>query len=273
MKRHPVPRLEVRPARRFRFRDADPRDTSSFAGPKSRALRELAQLSLDLDRLQELLYACRGRGLLVVLQGLDTAGKDGTIRRVFSGVNPEGVTVAKFGVPTSEEHRHDFLWRIHPHAPGKGEIVIFNRSHYEDVLAARVDGIVPRSVWKERYRAINEFERMLDREGTSVVKFFLHVSPEEQRRRIEARLADPTKHWKFSASDLTERAKWPQYLPAIEEMLRRTSTAWAPWFLVPSDKKWFRDWAVARILVDHLEELHLTWPALPPGFARARTVR
>jgi len=222
----------------------------------------------ELGRLQELLYACRGRGLLVVLQGLDTAGKDGTIRHVFTGVNPQGVRVAKFGVPTPEEYDHDFLWRVHPHVPAKGEIVIFNRSHYEDVLAARVDRIVRPGIWRERYRAINEFERMLDREGTSVIKFFLHISEAEQRRRLEERLADPTKHWKFSAADVAERAKWSKYRPAIEEMVRRTSTAYAPWYVLPSDKKWFRDWAVVRLLVDHLEGLGLAWPTLPPELAR-----
>jgi PPK2 family polyphosphate:nucleotide phosphotransferase len=268
MKLHPVPTLEVRPRSRVRLRDHDPADASTFGASKKRALAESQELVERLDHLQELFYACHCRSLLIVLQGLDTAGKDGTIRHVFEGVNPQGVRVAKFGVPTPIEAAHDFLWRVHPLAPAMGEIVIFNRSHYEDVLAARVDELVPPKVWKKRYRAINEFERTLVDEGAIVLKFFLHISEAEQRDRLQARLHDPTKHWKFSAADLAERAKAPLYGPAIEEMLRRTSTPWAPWHLVPSDRKWFRDWAIVRILVDALEHLRLKWPPLAPEWAK-----
>ena len=248
----------------------DTGDSSAFPGTKAQALAESRRLTQRLEQAQELLYAAHGPAVLVVLQGLDTAGKDGTIRHVFQGVNPQGVRVARFRVPTEVEYDHDFLWRVHPETPGKGEIVIFNRSHYEDVLAARVDGRVPKDVWKQRYRSINEFERTLVKEGTTVIKFFLAISRAEQRRRLEARLHDPTKHWKFSAGDAKERRKWPQYVPAIEEMLERTSTRWAPWYLVPADKKWFRDWVVSRVLVRTLEGFDLKWPGLPPGLAGAR---
>lgn len=261
-------RLPVRA--KVRLDRFDPADTSAFPASKAATLAECARLVRRLDHAQELLYAAHGPPLLIVLQGLDTAGKDGTIRHVFSGVNPQGVRVARFGVPTEVEHAHDFLWRVHPQAPARGEITIFNRSHYEDVLAARVDKLVPKSIWKQRYRAINEFERTLVKEGAVVRKFFLVISREEQRRRLEARLHDPTKHWKFSAGDARERRKWSDYVPVIEEMLRRTSTPWAPWYLIPADKKWFRDWAVTRILVDALDGLDLRWPALPEGFARTR---
>jgi PPK2 family polyphosphate:nucleotide phosphotransferase len=197
---------------------------------------------------------------------MDAAGKDGTIGHVFEGVNPQGVRVAHFGVPTTEEKDHDFLWRIHPHAPAKGEIVIFNRSHYGDVLAARAERRVPKSVWKRRYWMINEFERTLDREGTTVLKFLLHLGEGEQKRRLQERLDDPTKHWKFSVDDVPARDRWPQYQRAYEEMLRRTSTRWAPWYVVPSDKKWFRDWVVSNVLVETLEGFDLRWPALPSAW-------
>jgi PPK2 family polyphosphate:nucleotide phosphotransferase len=255
--------LRIRPGSRVRLGRADPAATPGFPGPKARAVAETRRLTVELDRLQELLYANHSRAVLVVLQALDTGGKDGTIRRVFEGVNPQGVRVAQFRVPTPLEYDHDFLWRIHPQVPARGEIVVFNRSHYEDVLAARVDRKVPKSEWKERYRAINEFERTLTEEGTTVLKFFLHISAAEQRRRLEARLADPTKHWKFSRGDLSERARWSAYTSAFEEMLERTSTRRAPWYLVPANKKWYRDWAVASILVRTLAGFRLKWPALP----------
>jgi PPK2 family polyphosphate:nucleotide phosphotransferase len=255
--------LEVRPGSKVRLSKIDPADTSAFAGKKRSAQKECERLSRELDHLQELLYACHGDPVLVVLQALDTGGKDGTIRHVFEGVNPQGVRVTRFRVPTEVELDHDFLWRVHPETPAKGEIVIFNRSHYEDVLAARVDRLVPPRVWRQRYRSINEFERELYESGTTIVKFFFLISREEQRRRLQERLDDPTKYWKYSAADLRERGRWPLYIPAIEEMLERTSTRWAPWYLVPADKKWFRNWAVSRILVDILKRRKLAWPPLP----------
>jgi PPK2 family polyphosphate:nucleotide phosphotransferase len=262
--------LKVRPGRRVRLAALDPADTSAFHGPKKRALADSEKLAAKLGSLQELLYAVHGPSVLVVLQGLDTAGKDGTIRHVFDAVNPQGVRVASFKIPTPIERDHDFLWRVHAHTPGRGEITIFNRSHYEDVLAARVHHLVPKHVWKARYRSINAFERNLTHEGTIVIKFLLHISLAEQRRRLEARLADPTKHWKFSAGDLAERPLAPEYEAAFEEMLSKTSTPWAPWYVVPSDKKWFRDWAISSILVEAVERLDLTWPSLPPEFKSVR---
>lgn len=257
--------LRIRPGSRIRLSRFDPADTSAFRGSKREAQRESARHLKQLTQLQELLYACHADPVLVVLQGLDTAGKDGTIRHVFNGINPQGVKVTEFRVPTEIERDHDFLWRVHPHVPGKGEIAIFNRSHYEDVLAARVHQLAPRREWRLRYRAINDFERMLTDSGTTLLKFYLHISEAEQRERLQARLDDPTKHWKLSGSDLSERRRWPLYTPAIEEMLERTSTRWAPWYLVPADKKWFRNWVVSKVLAETLVGRHLKWPALPAG--------
>jgi PPK2 family polyphosphate:nucleotide phosphotransferase len=265
--------FRVRPGSRVRLDRCDPGDTSAFDGSKARALAATRRQVARLDHLQELLYANRSWSLLVVLQALDTGGKDGTIRRVFDGVNPQGVRVAAFKVPTAVEKDHDFLWRVHARTPAKGEIVIFNRSHYEDVLVARVDRLVPKRVWKARFRAINGFERTLTEEGTTVLKFFLHISEAEQRRRLAARLADPTKHWKFSAGDTVEPTRYAKYTAAIEDVLEKTSTPWAPWHLIPADAKWFRDWAVSKILVAALDGLHLTWPPLPKEFGSIRIER
>lgn len=256
--------------RRVRLADHDPSDTRPFRGSKKAAEAELERMTKELDRLQELLYADGRFGLLVVLQGMDTAGKDGTIRHVFEGVNPQGVSVRSFKVPSVEEAAHDFLWRVHPHAPRKGEIAIFNRSQYEDVLVARVHRLVPRKVWEARYRSINEFERALVEEGTTVLKFFLNVSPQEQGRRLQERLDDPTKRWKLSPSDLKERAFWPQYVASYEEMLARTSTDWAPWYVVPSDHKWFRNLVVSTVLTGTLGGLGLRYPKPPEGLEGAR---
>jgi PPK2 family polyphosphate:nucleotide phosphotransferase len=213
-----------------------------------------------IEQLQEVLYAQGTHRLLVVLQATDTGGKDSTIRRVFEGVNPQGVKVASFKQPTDEELAHDFLWRVHRHVPGDGEITIFNRSHYEDVLAARVHGIVSPEVWGRRYDHINAFERLLTDEGTRIVKFFLHISKDEQRERLQARLDDPTKHWKFSRGDLGERRRWDEYREAYTAMLERTSTAWAPWHVVPADRKWYRDLVVSSVLIRALESMDLRYP-------------
>lgn len=257
--------LRIAPGSKVRLARFNPADTSAFQGTKREALRESQRQLKRLNQLQELFYACHADPVLVVLQALDTGGKDGTIRHVFQGLDPQSVKVARFRIPTPIELDHDFLWRIHSQVPGKGEITIFNRSQYEDVLIARVRRMVPKAVWKQRYRSINEFERTLTLDGTTVLKFFLHISEAEQRRRLQERLDDPTKHWKFSPADIEEHDRWSLYTPAIEEMLEQTSTSWAPWHLVPSDKKWFRNWAVGRILVDALEDRHLEWPPLPPG--------
>lgn len=263
-------KLRIPPGSQVRLARFDPGDTSAFPGSKQKALRESARNLTKLSELQELLYACHGDPILVVLQAVDTGGKDGTIRHVFRGLNPQSVKVAEFRYPTAAELDHDFLWRVHSQVPGKGEITIFNRSHYEDVLVARVHRLVPKEVWKQRYRSINEFERTLFLAGTTVLKFFLHISEEEQRSRLQERLDDPTKHWKINPADLEERSRWSLYTPAIEEMLERTSTPWAPWYLVPANKKWFRNWAVSQTLVEALEDRHLKWPPLAAGLKVTR---
>jgi PPK2 family polyphosphate:nucleotide phosphotransferase len=255
--------------KRVRLSEHDPADTSPLPGGKAAAKKEAVKNRTRLEALQELLYAAHSRSLLIVLQALDTGGKDGVTRKVFEGMSPQGVRVAQFRVPSLVERDHDFLWRVHRETPGRGEIVIFNRSHYEDVLVARVEKLVPTEVWKERFRAINEFERTLTEEGTVILKFFLHISRDEQRTRLLERLDDPTKHWKLTVADLRERSKWPEYTRAIEDVLVRTNTAWAPWRLIPSNKKWFRDWAVASVVMRELRSLKLHWPPLAPELRKA----
>jgi PPK2 family polyphosphate:nucleotide phosphotransferase len=220
-------------------------------------------LKKNIERLAELeyrLYAESQRSLLIVLQGMDAAGKDGTVRHVMSGLNPQSCRVTSFKVPSTEEQSHDFLWRIHKAVPARGEIGIFNRSHYEDVLVVRVHNLQPKSVWSERYAQINEFEKMLTANNVVVLKFFLHVSKDEQRKRLEARLDDPTKNWKLSPADVAERKRWKDYQHAYEEALTRCSTGYAPWFIIPANKKWFRNLAVSQIVVETLESLDLKFP-------------
>ena len=255
-------RYRIPPHTTIRLSDHDPGDLSAFAGGKEQGKTRSKHLNRRLEALQELLYAQGRHKVLVVLQAMDTGGKDGTIRRVFEGVNPAGVRVASFKVPTHEELAHDYLWRVHADTPGNGQITIFNRSHYEDVLVVRVHDLVPEEVWSRRYDHINAFERLLADEGTTIRKFFLHISPEEQAERLRARLDDPTKHWKFSVGDLEERRRWADYSAAYEEVLSRTSTEWAPWYVVPADRKWYRDLVVASVLVDTLEGLEMAYP--PP---------
>ena len=225
---------------------------------------QLVEKAGILSQLQELLYAEHKQKVLIVLQGIDTSGKDSTIRHVFGDVNPQGTKVANFKVPTEKELDHDYLWRVHPHTPGKGEIVIFNRSHYEDVLVVRVHGLVPEKVWKRRYDHINAFERLLADEGTTILKFFLNVSKEEQARRFLARLDRPEKCWKFNPGDLEEREYWDDYTKAYEEMLSRTSTDWAPWYVIPSDRKWYRNLVVASVIVKTLKNLEMQFPEEVP---------
>ena len=224
----------------------------------------LKQLNKRLEVLQEHLYAHGNERLLIVLQATDTGGKDGTIRAVMDGTNPQGVHVASFKKPTAEELAHDYLWRVHPHVPAKGDITIFNRSHYEDVLVVRVHELVPEEVWRRRYGHIREFEQMLVDEGVTIRKFFLHISSDEQRERLQARVDDPEKHWKFSFGDLDERKRWDDYQAAFHDMLVETSTAAAPWYAVPADRKWFRNLVITRILVDTLDEIaHDVYPPNP----------
>jgi PPK2 family polyphosphate:nucleotide phosphotransferase len=226
----------------------------------SSRLAEVAKLTARLGELQELLFAEGKHKILVVLQAMDTGGKDGTIRRVFSGVNPQGVHVASFKVPTPEELAHDYLWRVHKVVPGKGEMVIFNRSHYEDVLVVRVHNLVPPEVWGARFEQINNFERLLAETGTTILKFYLHIDLDEQKQRLQDRLDDPAKHWKFRLGDLKERKLWPEYMEAYEDALGKTSTSYAPWYVIPANRKWYRDLVIASILIETLEGLEMKFP-------------
>jgi PPK2 family polyphosphate:nucleotide phosphotransferase len=222
--------------------------------------RQTAKLGLKLADLQEVLYAQHRFRLLVLFQGLDTSGKDGSIRNVFSSVSPEGLRVVAFKPPTQPELEHDYLWRVHDKVPGNGEIVVFNRSHYEDVLVVRVHELMPEKTWRRRFRHIVEFERMLADEGTVIIKFFLHISKDEQKKRLETRLTQKNKNWKWDPSDLRDRAHWDAYVTAYEEAITRTSTEEAPWYVVPADKKWWRDYVISQTLVEALEALKMEFP-------------
>jgi len=235
----------------------DPNDKSAFDGGKREARKALRALNKRLEVLQELLYAEHKHKVLVVLQAMDTGGKDGTIRHVFEGVNPQGVKVASFKVPTPEELAHDYLWRVHKQVPGRGGVVIFNRSHYEDVLTVRVHNLAPPAVWGRRYTHINDFERMLAEEGTTILKFFLHIGLDEQKKRLQARLDKPHKRWKFSLGDLEERKLWPEYMRVYEDALSKTSTERASWYIVPANRKWYRNLVVATVLVERLDGLNM----------------
>jgi PPK2 family polyphosphate:nucleotide phosphotransferase len=235
--------------------------TATFGRSKADAEAITAAGLTTLTSLQDRLWAEAKHRVLIVLQGIDAAGKDGTIKHVMSAFNPQGCYVHSFKVPTPVELAHDYLWRAHAATPGSGEIAIFNRSHYEDVLVVRVHDIVPREIWSRRYRQINEWERMLAEEGTTIVKFFLVIDRDEQRKRLEERLANPAKRWKFRLSDLDERKLWDRYVAAFEEAISRCSTEWAPWYVIPANRNWFRNLAVAEILGNVLTDLH---PAYPP---------
>ena len=252
--------FRLEPGTKVKIQDLDPSSTGEFEGGKKEGMKKLKGLLEELDALQELLYAEHKHKVLIVIQAMDTGGKDGTIRRVFEGVNPSGVRVASFKQPTPLELDHDFLWRAHWQAPGNGEMVIFNRSHYEDVLIVRVHGLVPPEVWKKRYEEINDFEKMLSNEGTLILKFFLNISESEQKQRLRDRLDDETKQWKFNPDDLKERAFWKQYMQAYEDVLNKTTTEYAPWYAVPSDHKWFRDLVVAEAIVGALKQLKMEYP-------------
>jgi PPK2 family polyphosphate:nucleotide phosphotransferase len=255
-----VERYRVKPGEHMHLPHIDTRSTGSFDGDKEAGEVLLDTLTDRLAELQEVFYAQGKHRLLIVLQALDTGGKDGTISHVFGKVNPQGVDVASFKAPTAQELAHDYLWRIHPHTPGNGEIVIFNRSHYEEVLIVRVHELVPKTVWKRRYEHINAFEKMLADEGTTILKFHLLISKDEQKERLQARLDDPTKHWKFDPNDLNERKLWDDYIDAYEEAIHRTSTKHAPWYVVPSDRKWYRNLVIAQTIVQTMEGLKLAYP-------------
>ncbi|HEX5148830.1 MAG TPA: polyphosphate kinase 2 family protein [Candidatus Limnocylindrales bacterium] len=250
--------LIVRAGTRVRLHGLDPGDTHGFDRDQAERATE-SQLERLVD-LQDRLWAEGKRAVLVVLQGIDTAGKDGVIRKVMTAFNPQGCPVTSFKVPSPEELAHDYLWRVHQHVPKKGEIGIFNRSHYEEVLVVRVHGLVPKRDWSKRYDQINAFERMLTETGTTIVKFFLSIDSDEQRERFQARYDDPTKRWKFSMGDLEERKLWDDYQAAFEDALTRTSTDWAPWYVIPANHKWFRDLAVATILADTIAGLKPAYP-------------
>lgn len=256
----------IKPGNSIKLKTFDPGDSSAFPKGKEAAALRLVELNTRLEVLQEQLYAEHKHKILVVLQGMDTSGKDGVVRGVFEHVNPQGVRVAAFKVPSPEELEHDYLWRVHKQVPGKGEIVIFNRSHYEDVLVVRVHEIVPAEVWRRRYEQINTFERLLAEEGTTILKFFLHIDKAEQKQRLLERLADQEKHWKFNPGDIKERARWQDYMESYEDVLNKTSTSWAPWTVVPSNKKWFRNLVIAEMMVEALEKLNITLPPpIPAG--------
>ncbi len=240
--------------------DWDPDETSEFEGSKKEGLAELKKLNKKLESLQEMLYAEHKHKVLIILQAMDTGGKDGTIRSVFEGVNPQGVKVASFKVPTPEELDHDYLWRVHKQTPGKGEIVIFNRSHYEDLLVVRVHGLAPEKVWKKRYAHITEFERMLNDEGTTIIKFYLNINQDEQKQRLLERIKIPEKRWKFNPGDLEERKLWKKYINAYDDVLSKTSKPWAPWYVIPANRNWYRNLVISTILVDTLEKLKMRYP-------------
>jgi len=252
-------RFRVQPGSRVRLAKWDPDDTAGFADKD--AVHD--KMEKDLKRLSELeyvLYAENKRSVLIVLQAMDAGGKDGAIRHITKPLNPQSCKVIPFKTPSEEELAHDFLWRIHDAAPRKGEIRIFNRSHYEDVLIVRVHDFVPKSVWSKRYEQINVFEKILARNDTHILKFYLHISKDEQLERFRDRLEDPTKHWKINPADFEERKHWGNYVRAYETALSKCSTRHAPWFIIPANKKWFRNYAITEILVEHLSALRMKFP-------------
>jgi PPK2 family polyphosphate:nucleotide phosphotransferase len=249
----------VEPGTQVNLADFDPRFKGDFN--KSSANEVLKSLQKKMRALQRRLYAEGEQSLLIVLQAMDAGGKDSTIRHVFHGVNPQGVHVASFKKPTEKELAYDFLWRVHPHVPRKGQISIFNRSHYEDVLVVRVNNLVPEATWRSRYEHINNFEKLLADNGTRIIKFFLQISREEQKERFQDRLDDPEKHWKFSKWDLPVRAQWDDYMRAFEDAITACNTEYAPWYIIPADRKWYRNLVVTQAIVETLEAMN---PQFPP---------
>jgi PPK2 family polyphosphate:nucleotide phosphotransferase len=241
--------------------DTDDRDLFKNGG-KDESVEAFDKLQEELQHLQKLLYAQNKHRILVVMQAMDTGGKDGCIKHVFSRIDPQGIHVRSFKNPDEEELSRDFLWRVHKKVPRDGELVIFNRSHYEDIIAVKVKKLFPDKVWKQRYRHIVEFERMLAEEGTTIVKIYLHISKDEQKERLESRLVNPDKHWKFNPDDLKDRALWSDFMETYEELLSRTSAENAPWYVVPANRKWYRNLVVARIMVDTLKKLDMKFPEI-----------
>jgi PPK2 family polyphosphate:nucleotide phosphotransferase len=249
----------VKPGTKVSLKDYNARATGSYKAAKQ-AKKVLQGLQTELGDLQYLLYAENKRTLLVILQGMDASGKDGTIRKVMAAVSPLGVQVKAFKAPSADELAHDFLWRVHQAVPPKGYIGIFNRSHYEDVLIARVHDLVPKKVWQSRYKQINQFERILTQNNVIILKFFLHITKAEQKKRLEERLADASRHWKFDLSDVEERQFWNQYRRAYEDALTLCNTEWAPWHIVPADRTWYRNVVVAETIVEKLRGLDMHFP-------------
>src|SRR5881398_4226760 len=265
-----VKKLIVKPGSKIRLKHFDPGYHGKHESHKS-ALPEIQENRQKMEDLQYLMYAENKLSLLIVLQGLDAAGKDGVVRHVLTGMNPSGCVSVNFKQPTAKELAHDFLWRVHPLVPGKGSVTIFNRSHYEDVLVARVHGLVPEKVWSKRYVQINDFEQLISTENNAtILKFFLHISRDEQLARFKKRLDDPARQWKISESDYKERDYWGDYIEAFEDVLTKTSTDHAPWFIIPSNHKWFRDLAISQIIVRQMEAMRMQFPKPTVNVAEIR---
>jgi len=252
--------FRITPGRTVDLESIPTREEDLFPLKKPQGKDLLKQFEHRIDLLQEQFYAEGKHRLLIVLQAMDTGGKDGTIRHVFEKMDPQGLRVASFKKPTVHELARDYLWRVHREVPRDGEVVIFNRSHYEDIVAVRVRDLAPESTWSKRYQHIVDFERMLVDEGTTVLKFFLHISRDEQKQRLQDRLDEPDKHWKFNPGDLKDRARWPDFMEAYGDVLSRTSTEAAPWYVIPADRKWYRNLAVAQVLIATLESLDMEYP-------------
>jgi PPK2 family polyphosphate:nucleotide phosphotransferase len=261
--------FRVKPGGKLRLRDIDPGYRGRH-GTEQEAAVELEHYRQKMAKMQSLLYAEKKHSVLIVLQALDAAGKDGTVNHVLSVLNPQGATAVGFKKPTPDDLAHDFLWRVHPHVPGKGEIAVFNRSHYEDVLVTRVHKLIDKKTWLERYRRIRQFENLLIENGTHILKFFLHISKEEQLRRFALRLEDPARNWKISESDYTERAYWDDYIAAFDDAIAATSTKESPWFVIPANHKWFRNLAVSQIIANTVEGLRMSYPKPTVDLAQIR---
>src|SRR5947209_234538 len=263
-------KLAVKLGSKVRLKDFDPGYHDEHESRKS-ALPEIEENRQKMDELQYLMYAENKHSLLIVLQGLDAGGKDGVVRHVFTGMNPSGCISVNFKQPTAEDLAHDFLWRVHPHAPSKGSVAIFNRSHYEDVLVVRVHGLAPEKVWSKRYDQINDFEELIATENNAtILKFFLHISKDEQLARFKKRLDDPARQWKISESDYKERDYWDDYIEAFEDVLTKTSTERAPWFIIPANHKWFRDLSISQIITSTMEEMNMRMPKPTVNLAEIR---
>ncbi len=250
----------VPPSANINLNKIDANEYKSYKGSKENAIEEVRQMNLQLDQLQKIQNGEKKHKVLIVFQGMDASGKDGAIRNVFNSVNPSGVYVAHFGAPSTKELSHDFLWRVHHKVPANGEMVIFNRSHYEDVLIVRVQNLKSEEIWEKRYQHIVNFEKLLYDEGTNIYKFYLHISNEEQKDRLQERVDNPDKHWKIEPNDFKDREKWGEYIDAYNDILNLTSRKWAPWYIIPANKKWYRDLLISSILVSELSQLNMKYP-------------